>query len=43
MQGDFQLAVTLASAVVALLGQPAALCHVGTAQFFSADSQVQLY
>lgn len=30
--GDFQLAVTLVSSVVVLLGQPAALCHVGTAK-----------
>lgn len=33
--GNFQLAVTLVSCVVALLGHPAALCHVGTAHFFS--------
>lgn len=42
MLGHFQLAVSLACSVVALLEQPAALCHVGTAHF-SADSQVQLY
>lgn len=34
--GWLQLAVALVSSVVALLGQPAALCHVDTARFFSA-------